>query len=210
MTQQPSTPKPTSAPVPTAAPSPTPMTKKNKTLIIAITSISVVVFIGIVALAITIGSLISGNHDWNQGFAPQNSQADISAIKTAISATKADNILDFNVKNTNTSGTPFGHTISVYVLLDASQTNLTYRDAFVSVVKGINNAGIQETYNIAQGFNIDKAIKSGPGSPSEPVTDVQSLNFYAQSTSVQKEFNLPKSDTFVTLTWEQVQRIASS
>ncbi len=63
-------------------------------------------------------SVVSGR-DWALGVGSQQSAAKLDTVQRAVSATS--DVLFVNVRNANTSGTPFGHSIRVTVFFDEAK-----------------------------------------------------------------------------------------
>lgn len=87
--------------------------KTKKTLVIVLGCI--VGSVLIIGVATVLVRAVTGQN-WALGVGPQQSDSKLDTVKNAVMANSA--VVDVYVKNANTSGTPFGHSIDVVVVFD--------------------------------------------------------------------------------------------
>lgn len=96
-----------------------------------------------------VASLVTGR-DWALGLGSQQSTAKLTKVQRAIET--APDVLAVSVKNGNTSGTPFGHSIRVLVYFDEAKVSSADEDAlrqFTNAVeRTIYNAKVSDEYTV--------------------------------------------------------------
>jgi len=131
----------------------------------------------------------SGNHNWGLGLAPQKKDEDIQKVQKAVESVPGDAIIAVSAKNANSSGTPFGHSITVRVLLDSAVVSDTEGiDAVEADIRAaIVEAGVKDSYTLIMGLNVDPGITSGIGSKETPATTADHAGYGTYSRFVEFE-----------------------
>lgn len=166
--------------VPPTNQTPAPAPKANKKVVVWVI---VVVAIPLLLLALLVTTLVSkglSGHNWDLGFAQQQSADELAKVKSSINATENDAIIDVVVKNANTSGTPFGHSVRVNVLVDSEKLNVKDDIEVEALINQVTNAiktsGVSDTFFVSIGLNINAMAVSGQGTPENPVTSAERMS----------------------------------
>ena len=148
----------------------------RKPLVIAA---SILLGLGVLTLFVVAVLSLSGaykGHDWGNGLAPQRPASEIASIESAVETAVPNDALDIEVRNTNSSGTPFGHSISVQVLLNhenAEQYNV--KQIGGDIVSAIKQNGLKDEYYVVIGYDVIEGAVSGRGTAGEPLTNAQQV-----------------------------------
>lgn len=152
-----------------------PIKKFRNQLWVRITA-AVFLFI-IIAIAVMLAIQGLRGHDWSNGLAPQKSAEEIATIQSAVDSVKNDAVLDTLVRNSNTTGQPFGHSISVSILVDADKLSFRNEDDAVVygkvVIEAIRKTGISDVYDVRIGPDVKPGAISGRGTAEEPITEAR-------------------------------------
>ena len=140
---------------------------------------SILLGLGLLTLFIVAATSLASSykdHDWGNGLAPQRPTEEVASIKTAVESAVPDDTMDINVSNTNSSGTPFGHSMNVQVLLNHNNaeqydTKQIGRD----IIDAIKANGLKDKYYIVIGYDVDESIISGRGTAEEPLTSAKQI-----------------------------------
>jgi len=162
------------------------MTKRKVAAIVAGSILAAgVVITGAAVLAAN----LSG-HNWSLGLAGQKSDEDITKVQQSLEAIDNEAVLDVYVKNANTSGTPFGHSIAVRVLVDTEMVPETEdMDAVETAVRSaIASAGVKDTFDILLGVTTEANVISGQGSAEQPITSARDVSYGAMSRDFQIKY----------------------
>lgn len=128
---------------------------------------------------VVIAQHFSGDRDPALGLGKQSSQATLNEVSDAVKASNNNAIIDVMVKNANTSGTPFGHSIRVNVLVDmdkiAGDESVGQDLIKQQVIDAIRNTEIKDTFLVRVGPSVDPRIISGDGSAEQPLTSAERL-----------------------------------
>lgn len=123
-----------------------------------------------------VASLVTGR-DWALGLGSQQSTANLSKVQRAIES--ASDVLAVSVKNGNTSGTPFGHSIRVVVYFDEANVSSTDEEALLRFTNTVENtiygARVSDEYTV---FYV-------PAKAGEPI-DLNSLAATSDSVATNK------------------------
>src|SRR5690349_4594749 len=121
------------------------MMKRPKALAIGASIAGFLLIIGIGAVAFI--TLATGSHNWDLGLAPQKSSDELAKVQKAVDTVTNEAILDTHVENANTSGTPFGHSVRVSVLVDQdrieSRASPELQTLAEQLTKAIQDSGLK-------------------------------------------------------------------
>lgn len=135
------------------------MTKRLKLVISLVAAFLLIVGIGFVAVLIRSDTL---QRNWNLGLGKQQSSVRIEEVQRTVDSVEHDAILDTHVANANTTGTPFGHSIRINILLDdgiVKETDTTTINTIAQdVKKAVQALGIKDTYDLYMAVDDNNAL----------------------------------------------------
>lgn len=194
---------------------PTPTPQKSHTGLIIGLSIGGVVLFSVLIFFVVFLFAFNTDRNWSLGVGKQQSNSSLGGLSDAVASELQDYVIDTDVRNANTSGTPFGHTVDIRVLIPRSHADKANHKAIVTAVaKAIASTKKDDSYRLWINSDINPNITGGDGSEDQPLTtakDVSSSGIYPTIVAdLQDEFQLSKtSRTDLILKLRDAQRIAS-
>ncbi|MBN9398120.1 hypothetical protein BGO18_01930 [Candidatus Saccharibacteria bacterium 47-87] len=147
-----------------------------KPLIMRSPLLAVGIILAVVAVFAALAATTYKDHNWALGLAPQRNAKEIESVKQAVRSAAPADTLDIYVANSNTSGTPFGHAMTVNVLLSSvNAEKYNIEEIGSHIMTALFSNKLKDTYAITIGYDVPGGIESSEGVDTRPITSAKDI-----------------------------------